>query len=142
MHTKYLFWTLALALIIFLFGAKVLLQLHDGLSIVSTRSGHKYTWDPPESEKLFFLIIFRGHQSFLWGHRYPCFRLLVISALSFKVRLDCLACTLRHLCAMESSDSPLVQHLLISGWPAWRRSHSHPPTCKQALVGLETGITV
>ena len=37
-------------------------------------------------------------------------------------------------------DLPLVPHLLISWWPAWQPSHSHPHTCEQALVGLETGI--
>ena len=32
----------------------------------------------------------------------------------FKGRVDLLACVLHHLHALESSDSPLVQHLLIS----------------------------
>ena len=32
--------------------------------------------------------------SFLWGHRYPCFGLLVTSALGFKARVDSLACFL------------------------------------------------
>ena len=29
-----------------------------------------------------------GHQSFLWGHWYPCFRLRVMSALGFNARVD------------------------------------------------------
>ena len=29
-------------------------------------------------------LIFGGHKSFSWGHRYPCFWLLVMSALGFK----------------------------------------------------------
>ena len=33
-------------------------------------------------------------------------------------------------------DSPLVQHLPTSQWPAWQLSQSSPHTCKQALVGL------
>ena len=35
---------------------------------------------------------------------------------------------------------PLVQHLLTSWQPAWQLSCSHPCTCEQALVGLETRI--
>ena len=31
---------------------------------------------------------FGGHESFLWGHWYPCFGLLVISAPYFKTRVD------------------------------------------------------
>ena len=37
---------------------------------------------------LFFFKIFVGHESFLWGHCYPCFGLLVTSALGFKARVD------------------------------------------------------
>ena len=40
------------------------------------------------------------------------------SVLDFKARVDPLTCMLHHLCAMDSSDSPLVQHLLISWQPA------------------------
>ena len=35
---------------------------------------------------------------------------------------------------------PLVQQLLTYWQPAWQSSHSLPNTCKQALVGIETGI--
>ena len=35
-----------------------------------------------------FLKIFGGHESFLWGHWYPCFGLLVTSPLGFKARVD------------------------------------------------------
>ena len=68
------------------------------------------------------------------------FGLLVMSAQSFKARLDPLACMLHHLCATGSSDSPLVQHLLTSWQPAWQSSCSNPHTCEQALVGFEFGI--
>ena len=34
-----------------------------------------------------------GHKSFLWGHWYPCFGLLVMSPLGFKARVDSLICT-------------------------------------------------
>ena len=42
-----------------------------------------------------FLLIFGVHESFLWGHWYPCFGLLVTSPLGFKARVDpLLACFL------------------------------------------------
>ena len=31
-----------------------------------------------------------GHKFFLWGHWYPCFGLLLTSALGLKARVDCL----------------------------------------------------
>ena len=48
-----------------------------------------------------------GHESFLWGHWYPSFRLLVTSALSFKARVDPLACVSG--CMKASSDSYLEE---------------------------------
>ena len=57
-----------------------------------------------------------GQSLFLLGHWYPCFGLLVTSALGFKVRMDLLAYVIHWLYATESSDSPLVQHLLTSSW--------------------------
>ena len=54
---------------------------------------------------------------FLWGHWYPCSGLLVMPALGFKARVDPLALVLCHLCTMDSSDSPLVGHLLTSWQP-------------------------
>ena len=59
----------------------------------------------------FFLKFFVGHKSFLWGHWYPCFGRLVMSALGSKDRVDSLACMLPCLHTMGSSDSPLVWHL-------------------------------
>ena len=35
-----------------------------------------------------FFKIFGGHKSFLWGHWYPCFGLLMTSSLGFKARVD------------------------------------------------------
>ena len=55
----------------------------------SGQSGHPYTtpslftWDL----SYFFLKVFGGHESFLWGHWYPCFGLLVTSPLGFKARV-------------------------------------------------------
>ena len=50
------------------------------------------------SRIFFCLKFFVGHESFLWVHWYPCFGLLVMSALGFKTRVDpslvcLLACT-------------------------------------------------
>ena len=81
-----------------------------------------------------------GHKSFMWGHWYPCFVLLVTSALGFKTRVDSFACMLCHLCAIGSSDTPLVWHLLTSWYPAWWLSYFDPHTCIQVLVGLESRI--
>ena len=70
------------------------------------------------------------------GPLIPLFGLLMRSALSFKARVNCFIYMLSHLCAMKSSDSPLVQHLLISWWPTWQPSHSGPCTCEQALGSI------
>ena len=53
--------------------------------------------------------------------------------------INLLACFFT-LGATDSSDSALVQHLLTSWQPAWQPSFPDPYTCKQALVGLESGI--
>ena len=37
-----------------------------------------------------FFLIFRGHNSFLYRHSYPCFGFLVMPALGFKARVDSL----------------------------------------------------
>ena len=69
--------------------------------------------DLPKSIVFFFLVlIFGGHESFLWGHWCPCFELLVTYALGFKARMDPFTCIFRHLYTTLSSDSPLVRHLL------------------------------
>ena len=51
---------------------------------------------------------------------------LVTTALCFKARVDSLTGLLHHLCAMHSSDSPLVRHLLTSWRPTWRLSRFDP----------------
>ena len=56
----------------------------------------------------FFFILLNS----LCGHWHLCFRLLVTSAQVFKARVDSLACLLLHLRPTESSDSPLMRHLL------------------------------
>ena len=61
---------------------------------------------------------FGGYESFLWGPWYPCFGLLVTSALvsepGWIPHLSAYC-----LCTMNSSGSSLVRHLLTSWRPAW-----------------------
>ena len=45
-----------------------------------------------------------------------------------------LACFVACTHTMESSDSPLVRHLLTSWRPAWQPSRSRTSTCEQFLV--------
>ena len=48
-----------------------------------------YLWHFSQSDFHFFWKkYFGGHKSFSWGHWYPCFGLLVMSALGFKARVD------------------------------------------------------
>ena len=71
---------------------------------------------------IFFWTIFGGHQSFSWSHWYSCFGLRVTSVMGFKDRVDpLLACFLACI-EMDSSDSPLVRHLLTSWRPALHSS--------------------
>ena len=56
--------------------------------------------------------------------------------LPWVLKVDPLTCILHCLCTTESSDSPLVGHLLTCWQPSWQPSHSHP----QALVGPRTRI--
>ena len=65
-------------------------------------------------------------ESFLWGHWYPCFRLLVTSPLAFKARVSSALFELSggvRVTLHVPWDSPLVQHLPTPWWPAWQPSH-------------------
>ena len=62
------------------------------------------------------------------GNVYPGFQ-------SQNGSFDCVLC---HLCAMDSSDSPLVRHLLDSRWPAWQPRFSDPHTSKHIHKQLWT----
>ena len=75
------------------------------------------------------LFIFGGHESFLWGHWYPYFGLLVTPALGFKARVGSALFELRGaICIMLHIpwNSPLVRHLptswRLAWWPAWQPS--------------------
>ena len=77
-------------------------------------------------------FMFGGHKSFCGATDTP--------VSDFWCRLSWLSmqgCVLCHLHVMDSSDSPLVQHLLTFWWSAWQLSHFYPHTGIQALVGLD-----
>ena len=78
---------------------------------------------------IFFSKFLEDISPFCGATDTTCFGLLVTFAIGFKARVDPLACMLCCLHATESSDSPLVWHLLTS----WLLSRSHPCTCEQAL---------
>ena len=56
-----------------------------------------------------------------------------------KAEVGSLACMLSYLHKMNSSDSPLVQHLLTSWQTAWQLSHSSTYLCT-SIGGLESRI--
>ena len=92
-------------------------------------------------KSVFFKITFGGHKSFLLGHWYPCFGLLVTSPLGFKARVGSLIHALADVYVLHIPwYSPMVLHLLTFCGPAWQPSHSLPHTCEQTMAGLETGI--
>ena len=70
-----------------------------------------HTWSPMFNV---FFSIFGGHMSFLWGHWYPCFGLLVTSPLGSKARVGRLICTWqrRMWCTF-----PLIQLWCHTCWP-------------------------
>ena len=80
-----------------------------------------------------FFKIFRGHKSFLRGHWYPCFGLLVMSALGFQARVDHF---LPAFLPVWSSDSPLVWHPLTVLRSAWQPCLFDPRTCRCCLQSL------
>ena len=76
------------------------------------------------------------HKSFLWGNKMPC--LWRMPWVSKPGRTLCL-CTLCFLCAVDSSDSPLVQHLLTFWWSVLHPSLFYPCTCAQtSIVGTRS----
>ena len=85
----------------------------------------------------FFKLIFfcGGHQSFLWGHWYSCFGLLVTSALGLKARVDSSLCFIALRTTIKSSESPLD-----TCWPLGSQHGGRAivnPRTVQALVRLE-----
>ena len=69
--------------------------------------------------------------SFLWDHWYPCFALLVVNIWpEFQIQGWSIARFLFHLPAIDSSDAPLVWHLLASWWSTWQLKFFDQCTCK------------
>ena len=86
----------------------------------------------------FFPKKFGGHESFLWGHWYPCFWTSDDVSSGFQSQsgqpyLHLVEAYILHILW----DSPLVWHLLTSWQPAWQLSQSLPYTWNQALVGIK-----
>ena len=86
---------------------------------------------------IFWKNFFEDMSPFLWGHWYPCVGLPVMSALGFKARGGSLACMLPCLCTMDTSDSPLVWHLLTSWQPSWQPSHSLHVCSRGRMPGFD-----
>ena len=84
---------------------------------------------------LCFIFFFLGEQSFLWGCWYPCFGLLVMSAMGFKARED------PFLACFRLQWIPRIHLWCDSCWPFGGQHGSpavfHPRTCTQALVEVE-----
>ena len=70
---------------------------------------------------LFFKKFLQDTSPFCGATDTPVFGFWWRLPLSFKARVDSLICVLPHLHTTDSSDSPLVQHLLTS----WHDSQSH-----------------
>ena len=76
-----------------------------------------------------------NHTGDVFSNAYPCGGLLVMSALDLKSgSMSCLQ--VRCLHAKDSSDSPLVQHLLTNQPSRFIDVLVH----RQSLVGLQPGI--
>ena len=93
------------------------LQTNLGFSIIvrSARSG------------FFKKRFFGGQKFFSWSHWYPCFRLLVMSALGSLVACFLTCVILRFTSGVTPADCT-----------AWQPSLFNPQTCLQALVEVRT----
>ena len=102
--------------------------------LTSVFSYLSYLWELRQNpwsihKTTFFKKNFGGHKSFLWGHWYPYFGLLVMSVLGFKARVD----PLHAFSPVSSSDSPLVCHLLTVWRSAWLLSLYNLCTCRSCI---------
>ena len=74
-----------------------------------------------QKQNLFlFYNILGGHMSFLWGHWYPCFRLLVTSALGYKARVDSLVHFLACMLFLRFTSHATPANLLTANMVACR----------------------
>ena len=84
---------------------------------VYTRFHSRNIYCIPSDSQWTSLQIFGRHESFLWGHWYPYFGLLVTSPLGFKARVGSALFELSrgmHVTLQIPSDSHLVRHTLTS----------------------------
>ena len=83
-------------------------------------------------------LISGWRKSFLWGHWYPCFQHLVMSALIFKARVDSLSCMLltMHKGFLTFTSGATPTDLLMANIPS-ETFHQH--TCILTL-GLKPRI--
>ena len=76
---------------------------------------------------------------------WQCSQYLELNPTCIKGRLDFLACLFCRLHAANSSDSPLVRHLLTSSWSSHFNSHTcqqaHNPLRRRTLSVLFTIVT-
>ena len=79
--------------------------------------------------------------SFLWGHWYPCFGLLVTSALGFKARVDSLACFLACVLFLRFTSGATPANLLTASMaaePLWP-TYLQPSDVSTSIGGIEVG---
>ena len=79
--------------------------------------------------------------SFLWGHWYPCFGLLVTSALGFKARVDSLACFLACMLFLRFTSGAIPADLLTASMaaePLWP-TYLQPSDVSTSIGGVEVG---
>ena len=72
--------------------------------------------------KFVYFFNFGGHKSILYGHWYPSFGILVMSALGFKARVD----PFYSFSSVWSSDPKLCIFIVVSGTHFWRHK-----SCRQ-----------
>ena len=97
------------------------------------------------TENVFFKIFWRTHVLFV-GPLIPLFWTSGNVCPGFQSQGGSLACMQPYLCTRDSTESPLVQHLPTSWWPAWQPVGF--PTCyicsRGRMLGFdrETSCTV
>ena len=92
-----------------------------------------------------FFLNFGGHESFLWGHWYPHFGLLVTSPLGFKARVGSALFEISggiHVMLHVPSDSPLAWHLQTSRRPETFIVHYFSKTTPKNQVNSQQRISL
>ena len=89
----------------------------------------------------FFKFFFGGHMSFLWAHWYPCFGLLVMSALHFKATVDSPACFLACALFLRFTSGVTPADILMASMaaePLWP-TYLQPSDVSSSIGGIEVG---